>query len=255
MFTPETVNISKVPQLVVWDKVLMFLLLCGAVSAQQPTSLNLAQQGKNPDFAAMPFTRPVTVGTSLPTTCTIGQLYFNSAASAGSNLYECSSANTWVVIGTANASSIRGSNVSSTAPANNQALIYYSSIASYVPTTFYTLQNGLGTTATGSTNLQVNVSMGVRAVTGTSDAIISTDCGGLVTYSSASPVTVTLPMPSLGGNFLMGCPITIRNYGAGPVTLTPGASTVGGSSSQVVTQNRGCLLVSDGTNWQLGNCN
>lgn len=236
------------------------LLLCGAVSAQQqqPTSLNLAQQTKNPDFSAMPVTRPVTVGTSLPATCTIGQLYFNSAASAGSNLYACTSTNTWMVIGVAsgvNASSIRGINVSSTSPANNQTLIYYSSSASYVPTSVYTLQNGLGTSAVGSTNLQVNVSMGVRAVTGNSDTILSTDCGGLVTYASASPVAVTLAQPSLGGNFLMGCPITIRNYGAGPVTLTPGASTVGGNTSQVVNQNRGCLLVSDGSNWQLGNCN
>jgi len=235
------------------------LLLCGAVSAQQqPTSLNLAQQAKNPDFSAMPVTRPVTVGTSLPATCAIGQLYFNSAASAGSNLYSCTSTNTWTVIGMAsgvNASSIRGSTVSSTAPANNQALIYYSSSASYVPTSVYTLQNGLGTSAVGSTNLQVNVSMGIRAVTGTSDTLISTDCGGLVTYNSASPVAVSLAQPSLGGQFIRGCPITIHNYGAGPVTLTPGTSTVGGNTSQVVNQNRGCLLVSDGTNWQLGNCN
>jgi len=235
---------------------LLLLLLCGAVNAQQsPTSLNLAQQAKNPDFSAMTFTRPVTVGASLPTTCAIGQLYFNSAATAGSNLYACTSTNTWMVIGSANASTIRGSAVSSMAPANNQALIYYSSSASYVPTSVYTLQNGLGTSAAGSTNLQVNVSMGIRAVTGTSDTLLSTDCGGLVTYSSASPVAVSLAQPSLGGNFLTGCPITVHNYGAGPVTITPGASTVGGATSQVVNQNRGCLLVSDGTNWQLGNCN
>ncbi len=234
------------------------LLLCGAVSAQQlPTSLNLAKQATNPDFSAMPVTRPVTVGTSLPSTCTIGQLYFNSSSSAGSNLSSCTSTNTWTVIGMAsvNASSIRGSAVSSTAPANNQALIFYSSSASYVPTSVYTLQNGLGTSTAGSTNLQVNVSMGIRVVTGTSDTLISTDCGGLVTYNSASPVAVSLAQPSLGGQFLRGCPITLHNYGAGPVTVTPGASTVGGNASQLVNQNRGCLLVSDGTNWQLGNCN
>jgi hypothetical protein len=245
----------------------------------------------------------VTIGSSLPSSCTVGQLFFNSSASAGSNLYGCTTANTWTVIGGAtltsplpvanggtgtatpslvagtnvtvtgswpnqtisatgtgggtsgNATSIQGATVSSTAPTNNQTLIYYGSTSSYVPTSIYTLQNGLGTAAVGSTNLQVNVSMGVRAVTSSTDTVVSTDCGGLVTYNNASAISVALPQPALGGNFLAGCPITIRNYGAGTVTITPSASTIGGTTNQAVNQNKGCLLVSDGTNWQLGNCN
>jgi hypothetical protein len=97
--------------------------------------------------------------------------------------------------------------------------------------------------------------MGVRAVTATADTIVSTDCGGLITYNNASTVTVALPQAALGGNFLAGCPITIHNYGAGAVTLTPSVSTIGGAATQAVNQNKGCLIVSDGTNWQLGNCN
>jgi hypothetical protein len=216
-------------------------LICWMAAAQTVTTVNLSTQAKNPDFSAMPITRPVTVGTSLPSTCTIGQLYFNSAAAAGGNLYSCTSANTWTVIGSAsggsagNATTIQGAAVSSTAPTNNQALIYYGASSSYVPTSIYTLQNGLGTSATGATNLQVNVSMGIRAVTGTADTIVSTDCGGLVTYNNAS--------------------VTVHNYGAGTVTLTVGSGTIGGNATQAVNQNKGCLLVSDGSNWQLGNCN
>ena len=244
----------------------------------------------------------VAVGSSLPSACSVGQLFFNTAASAGSNLYGCTAANTWTVIGGAtltsplpvanggtgtatpslvaganvtvtgswpnqtisasgsggtsgNATSIQGVSVSGTAPSTNQTLIYYGTSSAYVPTSIYTLQNGLGTATSGTTSLQVNVSMGVRAVTGTTDTIVSTDCGGLITYNNASAVAVAMPQPALGSNFLAGCPVTVHKYGAGAVTFTPGASTIGGAASQAVNQNKGCLIVSDGTNWQLGNCN
>jgi len=97
--------------------------------------------------------------------------------------------------------------------------------------------------------------MGIRAVTGTTDTIVSTDCGGLITYNSSSAVAVALPQAALGGNFLAGCPITLHNYGAGTVTLTVGSGNIGGNATQAVNTNKGCLLVSDGTNWQVGNCN
>jgi hypothetical protein len=264
LFTPSRLGFSRICGIFSRLRTGLFLLpyFSCIVSAQTSTTVNLSTQSKNPDFSAMPVTRPVTVGTSLPSTCTIGQLFFNSAASAGGNLYSCTSANTWTVIGSSssgggsgNATAIQGATVSTTAPANNQALIFYGSSSSYIPTSIYTLQNGLGTSATGATNLQVNVSMGIRAVNGTTDTIVSTDCGGLITYNSSSAVAVALPQAGLGGNFLAGCPVTVHNYGSGTVTLTPGSGTIGGAASQAVNQNKGCLVVSDGSNWQLGNCN
>ncbi len=248
----------------------------------------------------MPVTKPVTVGSSLPSTCVVGQLFFNSAATPGNNLSSCTAANTWSSVGasfitplsvtnggtgtstpslvagtnvtvtgtwpnqtinstatgtSSNATAIQGSTVASTAPGNNQTLVYSTLASSYIPTTILTLQNGLGTAPAGTSNLQVNISMAVRSVTTTSDNIVNTDCGGLVTYNNSSAVTVALPQPGLAGNFLAGCPVTVRNYGAGAVTLTPASSTIGGAASQAVSQNKGCLIVSDGTNWQLGNCN
>lgn len=59
------------------------------------TTVNLQNQGKNPDFSTFAFTRPVTVGTALPATCSVGQLFFNSAAAAGVNLYACTATNVW----------------------------------------------------------------------------------------------------------------------------------------------------------------
>ncbi len=237
--------------------------LVTVVSGQTNTTVNLSTQGRNPDFSAMPVTKPVTVGSSLPSTCVVGQLFFNSAAAAGNNLSSCTAANTWSPVGSTgsgggssgNATAIQGATVANTTPGNNQTLIYNSSAASYIPTTIFTLQNGLGTTPAGASNLQVNISMGIRAVTITSDNIVNTDCGGLVTYNNSAAVSVALPQPSLAGNFLAGCPVTIRNYGTGTVTLTPASSTIGGNSTQAVTANKGCLIVSDGSNWQLGNCN
>ena len=297
---------SDVARLMNTQSIRLFLLPClvwlvPVVSGQTSTTVNLGTQARNPDFSAMPVTKPVTVGTSLPSTCVVGQLFFNSSASAGNNLSSCTATNTWSSVGnnlatplsvanggngtstpslvagtnvtisgswpnqtinstatggtSGNATAIQGTTVASTAPGNNQTLVYNTSASSYIPTTIFTLQNGLGTTPAGINNLQVNISMGVRSVTTASDNLVNTDCGGLVTYNNSSAVSVALAQPSLAGNFLAGCPITVRNYGAGTVTLTPSSSTIGGASSQTVSQNKACLVVSDGSNWQLGNCN
>lgn len=284
----------------------LLVLPCAAglvtlLSGQSNTTVNLSTQGRNPDFSTMPVTKPVTVGTALPSTCAVGQLFFNTSATAGSNLSSCTAVNIWSPVGSTlvtplsvvqggtgttapslvagsnvtitgtwpnqtvsssatggtsgNATAIQGATVANTTPANNQTLVYNTSAGSYIPTTIFTLQNGLGTSPAGASNLQLNISMGIRAVTVASDNIVNTDCGGLVTYNNSAAVSVALPQPSLAGNFLAGCPVTIHNYGTGTVTLTPASSTIGGSATQAVSSNKGCLIVSDGSNWQLGNCN
>ncbi len=49
------------------------------------------------DFTKAAFTRPVKSGTTLPVTCSVGDLFFQTTAPAGSNLYGCASTNTWAV--------------------------------------------------------------------------------------------------------------------------------------------------------------
>jgi hypothetical protein len=73
--------------------------------AQTSTKVDLGAQGMNPDFSAMPHTRPMTVGTALPATCQIGELFYNSAALAGQNLYGCTTTNTWTLEGAAGSTS------------------------------------------------------------------------------------------------------------------------------------------------------
>ena len=66
---------------------------CMCVSGQ--TLIDLRTQGRDVDFSAAPFTRPVQVGTGLPATCGLGDLYFRSDVTPGGNLFGCTAQNTW----------------------------------------------------------------------------------------------------------------------------------------------------------------
>jgi len=74
---------------------LLFIVL--PIAALSQTQVDLHTQSKSVDFTSATFTRPVKTGTTLPGTCSTGDLYFNTAAAAGSNLYGCVSTNTWVL--------------------------------------------------------------------------------------------------------------------------------------------------------------
>ena len=49
----------------------------------------------NWDASGAATTKPAKVGTVLPSTCGVGEVFFKSDATAGSNFYLCASANTW----------------------------------------------------------------------------------------------------------------------------------------------------------------
>ncbi len=57
--------------------------------------VNLATQGRNADFASFSLTRPWAVLSASPSTCQAGQVYFNSSAAPGANLFACSATNVW----------------------------------------------------------------------------------------------------------------------------------------------------------------
>jgi hypothetical protein len=75
--------------------ILLALALAGSAFGQ--TLVDLRTQSKSIDFSALPSTRPVQVGTALPATCQVGQLFFKADAVAGANLYGCASVNSWAV--------------------------------------------------------------------------------------------------------------------------------------------------------------
>jgi len=76
-------------------RILFAALLAAAADGQ--TLLSLDSQTKNVDFTKAAFTRPVKTGAALPSTCSVGDLFFQTNAPAGSNLYGCASANTWTL--------------------------------------------------------------------------------------------------------------------------------------------------------------
>src|SRR3954466_11745456 len=78
-----------------YRQILLALTLAGSAFGQ--TLVDLRTQSKSIDFSALPSTRPVQVGTALPATCQVGQLFFKADAAAGANLYGCSATNVWSV--------------------------------------------------------------------------------------------------------------------------------------------------------------
>jgi hypothetical protein len=87
----------------------LLLMLMLASSAFGQTLVDLRTQSKSIDFSALPSTKPVQVGTALPATCEVGQLFFNSAAAPGANLYGCTATNTWSVQSSGSSSGNSGS--------------------------------------------------------------------------------------------------------------------------------------------------
>jgi len=75
-----------------WRTILLLSLPAAMGIAQ--TRLELSTQS-NADFSRANATKPAKVGTTLPTTCSTGEVFFKSDAAAGQNLFLCATANTW----------------------------------------------------------------------------------------------------------------------------------------------------------------
>jgi len=77
---------------------LLVMALMGLTATAQ-TQIDLATQVKRVDFSKASSTLPLQTGTSLPSACAVGQMYFKTDAPAGTNLYACTATNTWSVQG------------------------------------------------------------------------------------------------------------------------------------------------------------
>ena len=70
-----------------------------AAEGESQTLVDLRTQSKSVDFSAAGSTKPMQTGSSLPSTCAVGQFFFLTTAPAGTNVYACNPANTWTVEG------------------------------------------------------------------------------------------------------------------------------------------------------------
>lgn len=74
------------------------LLLCGSLAYSQ-TQIDLRTQSKSVDFSSAAATKTAKTGATLPITCSPGEIFFNTAATPGANLYACTAVNTWTAQG------------------------------------------------------------------------------------------------------------------------------------------------------------
>jgi hypothetical protein len=75
----------------------MMLVMLAALPAFGQTQVELRTQTRNVDFTAASFTRPIKTGTSLPGTCSVGDMFFQTSAPSGANVYGCVNMNTWAL--------------------------------------------------------------------------------------------------------------------------------------------------------------
>jgi hypothetical protein len=79
-------------------RVKYFVLSLLAATVFGQTQVDLRTQTRDVDFSAAISTRPEKTGTVLPATCNAGELFFETNAASGSNLYGCVATNTWAVL-------------------------------------------------------------------------------------------------------------------------------------------------------------
>jgi hypothetical protein len=74
---------------------LLFSAVAAGITVSAQTRVDLQNQGKGVDFTAATSTRPIKTGTTLPATCSVGDFFFKTDATAGANIYACTASNIW----------------------------------------------------------------------------------------------------------------------------------------------------------------
>ena len=186
------------------------LALCAAPAFSQNTAINLGTQGRNPDFASQPFTRPVTVGTSIPAVCQVGQLFFNSSAAAGSNLYGCTGVNIWTVL--ASASGSGGGSIGSGIAALSPASLSFGNQVTGTASAAQAIS--LSNSGTGSLSISGIAVSGANA----GDFPVSNNCGSALGVGLTCIIAVTFTPSATAAE---SGTITVADNAAGsPQTLT-----------------------------------
>ncbi len=73
-------------------------LLAAAIAAGAQTRVDLRTQSRNVDFSNAGVTKPVRMGSTLPATCSPGEMFFKTDAIPGQNLQMCTGIDTWTAI-------------------------------------------------------------------------------------------------------------------------------------------------------------
>lgn len=109
---------------------------------------------------------------------------------------------------------------------------------------------GPGLTLTGDGS-QIGTINPLVSITASTFPVTVANGAQILLFNNASGVAVSLPAASSPG-FTAGFSFGVQNEGAGTVTITPAAGTIGGLASLPVVQQAGCEISSDGANWRIG---
>jgi len=204
-----------------------YVLLSGALiaSAMAQTQIDLRTQTKNVNFQAAPYTSPLQSGSSLPSTCSPGQLFFLTSAAAGANVYGCVAVNTWAAQG---GSSSGGSGALTID--NNGTSVATRSIANFVP------GNGI-LDVISDTGTMINIQQTIDSAVVTTRAGLQSGQTLLCASSSGSASTYTCRMTP-----------TLTAYQSGMVlNWTPDVNGAGGPTTlNVDTLGAHAVKLSDG---------
>ena len=98
----------------------LFLWTGFIATGEGQTLVDLRTQSKSVDFSAAGSTKPMQTGSSLPSTCAVGQFFFLTTAPAGSNVYACNPVNSWTVEG--NSLSVNSSTTNEVLSSNGSSI-------------------------------------------------------------------------------------------------------------------------------------
>jgi len=221
------------------------VMVIPALGQSGPTTINLGTQGRNVDFASFPFTRPVAVGSSLPATCEVGQLFFNSSAPAGSNLFACTATDTWTAVGTGSV---------------NQPQISLSSSAVTFGSQNLGTTSGLETvTLTNQGNALLTVNSMQMTGANAADFASANTCGTTVASGASCTISITFT-PSAGGaetanlvinDSQVGSPQTIGITGTGVAPQTNGGLVITPSAARAQIDGSITFTSNRPVNWAL----
>ena len=216
---------------------LSFLPLTFLVSAFGQTTINLATQGKDVDFANFTFTRPVEVGTATPATCQVGQLFFNSASPSGQNLLGCTATNIWAQFGggaTGSSNALTGltGDVTATGPGN-------------APATLATVNSAPGQCGDATHVCQITTN-GKGLVTAQTAVAVTGSGGGTLTVESNGTSQGTVTTLNFSTNLtstVSGGVATISALGGGSGQCSQYASQLNDFVPAYTSANGGTIVV------------
>jgi len=74
---------------------LLIASLAAVAFASAQTQVDLQHQARGIDFTAASYTKPIRMGSALPASCGVGEVFLLTSAPAGANVYMCLQANQW----------------------------------------------------------------------------------------------------------------------------------------------------------------